>query len=132
MDFPRKIDKMTGAFIGVPLLGLLLVAAIHQAQAGGGTAPPANGRKQLSGAVQLESPPMVRPLFSPPAFIDRGPPISERPFATPFIDRGLSFADRPLAPTGGETQVPPGSVPFVWCQGQWMRADNPWNGCTSR
>jgi hypothetical protein len=132
MDFLHKIDRMAGAFIGVPLLGLLLVAAIPQVQAGGSAALPANGRKQSSGTVQLESPPIAQPLFSPPAFIDRSPPVSERPFAKPFIDRGPSFADRPLAPIGGETQVAPGAMPFVWCQGQWMRADSAWNGCTSR
>jgi hypothetical protein len=132
MDFLRKIDRMIGAFIGLPLLGLLLVAAIPQAQAGGGTALLVDGRKQPSGAMPLESPPMPRPLFSPPAFIDRSPPISERPFAKPFIDRAPPFADRPQAPIGGETQVAPGSVPFVWCQGQWMRADSPWNSCASR
>ena len=132
MDFLHKIDRLSGAFLGVLLLGLLLVAAISQAQAGGGTVLPADGRKQSSGAVQLESPPIARPLFSPPAFIDRSPPISERPFAKPFIDRGPSFADRPLAPIGGEPQGSSGAVPFIWCQGQWMRADSPWNGCTSR
>ena len=132
MDCLRKIDRMIGAFIGVPLLGLVLVAAIPQAQAGGGTALLVDGRKQPSGAIPLAPPPMARPLFSPPAFIDRSPPISERPFAEPFIDRAPPFADRPQAPIGAETQVVPGSVPFVWCQGQWMRADSPWNSCTSR
>ena len=132
MNFLRKIARMTGAFIGVPLLGLSLISASPQAQAGGGTALLANGRKQPSGAAQIESPPMARPLFSPPAFIDRSPPISERPSAGPFIDRGPPFADRPLAPIGGEPQVLPRSVPFIWCEGQWIRADSPWNGCASR
>lgn len=50
-------------------------------------------------------------IFSPPPFVDRSTPISERPFAKPFIDRGPSFAERPLAPIGGEGQGIFGSVP---------------------
>jgi hypothetical protein len=70
-----------------------------------------------------------RPVYSPPGYTDRSPPVSERPFAQPFIDRGPAIADRPLAPIGGGSQLSPTPAPQVWCQGRWMKAEQAWRGC---
>jgi hypothetical protein len=100
-------QRITGGFVSVLCLGFLMTATILPAEAG-------------------------RPLSLAPAFADRGTPIGARPFAQPFVDRGPSVSERPLAPIGGGAQVVPGAVPFVWCQGEWVRIDNSRHRCPSR
>jgi hypothetical protein len=68
--------------------------------------------------------------YGPSAFVDRSTPMSERPFAKPFIDRSTPISERPLAPIGAGPQLGPESVPLIWCQGAWVRADRPGHGCT--
>jgi hypothetical protein len=125
-------QKVAGGFMSALCLGMLLAVAIMPAQAGDGSVQLVNGKHFRSGSVHPGAPQAGRPLYSPPVFMDRSTPISERPFASPFIDRGHSVSERPLAPIGGGAQVAPGSVPFVWCQGQWVRVDSPWHSCSPR
>jgi hypothetical protein len=129
MDF---LHRMVSGFISVLLPGLWLAAATHPAYADSAAHWLMSGRKQPPGAVQPGVPLDARPLYSPPGFVDRSPPISQRPFAQPFIDRGPSLADRPLVPIGGGTPTVPDAAPFVWCQGQWMQAPLPPSGCVAR
>jgi hypothetical protein len=124
--------RVVGGFLSALCLGMLLGAMIIPAQAGDRSVLLIDGKNFPSGSAPPGVPQAGRRFYSPPVFIDRSPPISERPFAKPFIDRGPSVSERPLAPIGGGAQVPPGSVPFVWCQGQWVRVDNPWQSCPSR
>jgi hypothetical protein len=125
-------QRVAGGLMTALGVGIFLAAMIIPAQAGDGSVQLINGKNFPSGSVQPGVPQAGRPLYSPPVFVDRSTPISERPFATPFIDRGPSISERPLAPIGGGAQVAPGSVPFVWCQGHWVRVDNPWHSCPSR
>jgi hypothetical protein len=116
-------QRVAGGFMSLLCLGILLGAPILPLQAGDGTDQLSSGKNIPFGGVK----PGV-----PPAFIDRGTPISERPFAKPFIDRSSPISERPLAPTGGGPQVAPDSVPLIWCHGVWVRADSAMHGCTSR
>ena len=125
-------QRVAGRLMSVLCLGILLGGLILPLQAGDRSAPLNSGEKVLSGGVQPGVPQAGRPPFTPPAFIDRSTPISERPFAKPFIDRSSPIAERPLAPIGGGPQVAPGSVPLIWCDGAWVRADSPGHSCTSR
>jgi hypothetical protein len=125
-------QRVIGGIVSALWVGILWGAMITAAQAGGDTVQLANGKSLLSGAVQPGAPQAGRPLYSPPMFMDRGTPVSERPFAKPFVDRAPSMSERPLAPIGGGSQLAPGQVPFIWCQGQWVRLDNPWHSCPSR
>ena len=109
--------------MSVLCLGILLVVSIPPLQAGDRVAQFSGGKNAPLGGL----PPGV-----PQPFIDRGTPVSERPFAKPFIDRSSPISERPLAPIGGGPQVAPGPVPLIWCHGVWVRADSPGNGCTSR
>jgi hypothetical protein len=127
MNFRQRI---AGSFMSVLCVALLLAAMTLPAAAGGGSVRLIDGKKLPSGSVQPDVSQIGRPLYSPPVFMDQSRPISERPFAKPFIDRGPSPSDRPLAPIGGGAQVAPKSGAFVWCQGEWVRADN--TGCPSR
>jgi hypothetical protein len=124
-------QRVAGGFMSALFLGMLLGAMIMPAQAGDASVQFISGKHSLSRSVQHRVPQAGRPLYAPPASTDRSTPIGERPFATPFIDRGPSIADRPLAPIGGGAQVAPGSVPFVWCQGEWARVDRPGHRCPS-
>ena len=125
-------QKVAGGFISILCLGILLGGAILPLQAGDRATQFISGKPIPSGGVP-PSVPQARGLpYVPPAFIDRGTPISERPFAKPFIDRSSPISERPLAPIGGGPQVAPGSVPLIWCHGVWVRADSPGHGCTSR
>jgi hypothetical protein len=114
--------------VGTTVLGLFLLAASADAGAGHGVVG-GNGRPLAPGF----GPPGVlsagRVFNSPPAFIDRGPAISVRPFAQPFIDRSPSIADRPLAPIGGGSASSPDPAPPVWCQGRGIGAERAWRGC---
>ena len=123
----KRVRRVVGVLMGALLLGMLMGGSRSETQAG----DVARQRIQRQGQPSDETPSGVpsfgRPLFSPPPFIDRSTPISERPFAKPFIDRGPSMADRPLAPIGGGGQVAPGVVPrqrvpgqWMWCGGQWV------------
>jgi hypothetical protein len=124
--------RVSGGFISVLCLGVLLGAMIIPLQAGDRSVHLVNGEYVASSSVQPGVSQVGRPLYSPPPFMDRRPPISQRPFAKPFIDRSSPVSERPLAPIGGGAQVAPHSVPFIWCQGQWVRADTPWHSCPSR
>ncbi|MBI3328251.1 MAG: hypothetical protein HYZ81_16300 [Nitrospinae bacterium] len=127
----KRVGRIIGILIGALLLGMLTSGSYNEAQAGDG----ARQRSQRQGQPSEETPSGMqsfgRPLFSPPPFVDRSAPISERPFAKPFIDRGPSMADRPLAPIGGGGQVAPHVLPrqpqqvltpgsWMWCGGQWV------------
>lgn len=113
-------QRMVGGFVSALALGVFLVPMIQPAEAEGGPVQPIDGRKSSSDRVQPALPAPGRPLYAPPVVIDRGPSMSDRPFAKPFLDQGPSMADRPLAPIGGGTQVAPGAPTLVWCQGTWM------------
>lgn len=119
-------------FMGVLCLGVLLGAMIMPLQAGDRSIQLVNDAYVRSESVQPGVSQAGRPRSLPPAFMDRRPSISERPFAQPFIDRSSPISERPLAPIGGGAQVDPHAVPFMWCQGQWVRADSPWHSCPSR
>lgn len=124
--------RVSRRFMSVLGIGVLLGTMISPLQAGGRSVQLVNGKNVHSGRVQPGVSQVGRPLFSPPVFMDRRAPISERPFAKPFIDRSSPISERPLAPLGGGAQVAPDSAPFVWCQGHWVRADSPWHSCSSR
>lgn len=118
--------------MSVLCLGILLVAPVLPLQAGD-RASRFSGRKNAPfGGVSPGVPQAGGLPLAPPAFIEGGTPMSERPFAKPFIDRSSPISERPLAPIGGGPQVAPGSVPLVWCHGVWVRADSPGHGCTPR
>jgi hypothetical protein len=112
-------QRMAQGWISALCLGLLLGVAILPLQAGGRAGQFASPKNPPFGGV-------------PPAFIDRGTPISERPFAQPFIDRSSPISERPLAPIGGGPAVAPGPVPLIWCHGVWVSADRAGQSCTSR
>jgi hypothetical protein len=116
-------QRVAGGMMGVLCLGILLVVSVLPIQAGDRAA-------QFSG--RKHAPLGGLPPGVPEAFIDRGTPMSERPFAKPFIDRSSPISERPLAPIGGGPQVAPGSVPLIWCHGVWVRADIPGHGCAPR
>jgi hypothetical protein len=125
-------QRVAGGLMSVLCLGLLSGALILPLQAGDRAAQFIDGKIAPSGGVQPGVPQAGRSLPPPPVFMDRSTPISERPFAKPFIDRSSPISERPLAPIGGGAQVAPGSVPLIWCQGEWVRADNPGHSCSSR
>ena len=125
-------QRGAGGFMSVLCLGILLGVMLIPVQAGDRSVQLINGENVASGHVQPGVSHTGRPLHSPPRFIDRRTPISERPFAKPFIDRSSPISERPLAPIGGGAQVAPDPVPFIWCQGQWVRADSPWHSCPWR
>ena len=125
-------QRVAGGFMSVLCLGILLGAPILPLHAGDRAAQLINGKNIPLGGMQPGVPQAGGPPFVPPAFIDRGTPISERPFAKPFIDRSSPISERPLAPIGGGAQVGPGSEPLIWCHGVWVRADSPVHSCTSR
>jgi hypothetical protein len=124
--------RMSGGFMSVLCLGILLGAMIIPLQAGARSVQLGNGESVPSGSMQTGVLHAGRPLYSPAGLMDRRTPISERPFAKPFIDRSSPISERPLAPIGGGVQVAPNAVPFIRCQGQWVRADSPWHSCPSR
>jgi hypothetical protein len=124
--------RISGGFAGVLCLGFLVTAIILPAEAGRGSVQLIHGKKSPSREAQPSMPQAEPPLSLAPAFVDRGTPIGARPFAQPFVDRGPSVSERPLAPIGGGAQVAPGAVPFVWCQGEWVRIDNSRHRCPSR
>jgi hypothetical protein len=109
-------QRGAGGLISALCLGILLGGMITPAQTGGIAIQLVKGKHFPSGSVQPGIPQSGRPLYSPPVFMDRSTPISERP----------------LAPIGGGAHIAPESVPFVWCRGQWARIDNPLHGCPSR
>ena len=112
-------QRVAGGLISVLFLGSLLGVSILPLHAGD-RATQSIPRKNV-------------PLDGvPSAFVDRGTPISERPFARPFIDRSSPISERPLAPIGGGLQVAPDAVPLIWCHGVWVRADSPGQSCFSR
>jgi len=108
--------RVTGGIINALCLGILLGALVIPAQARDASVQLVNRNHFPSQSVQPGVPQNGRPLYSPPVFVDRGTPISERP----------------LAPIGNGGQIGPESVPLVWCQGQWVRADNLWHSCPWR
>ncbi|MGH8063780.1 MAG: hypothetical protein ACRERE_00805 [Candidatus Entotheonellia bacterium] len=108
--------KVAGGFLSALCLGILLGALLIPAQAGDESVQFVKRKNFPSENVQPGVPQGGRPLYSPPVFMDRSSPISERP----------------LPPIGGGAQVAPDSAPFVWCGGQWVRVNNPWHGCPSR
>jgi hypothetical protein len=125
MHTERRVARR---LMSVLCLGVLLGVSILPLQAGDKVVQLISRKNvPVGGVPQAGGLPYV-----PPAFIDRGTPISERPFAKPFIDRSSPISERPLAPIGGGPQVAPGSVPLIWCHGVWVRADSPGHGCASR
>lgn len=127
---PMTAWRRLAGSIGAALLGLMLLAALPDAEAGSGPMQFGNGRKPPPSSTPPGFPPAGRSLYAPPIFTHPGPPISERPFARPFTDRSPSIADRPLPPIGGGTRLAPGPAPLVRCQGRWMKADHAWQGCS--
>lgn len=113
MNFRRTV---AGGFLSALCLGILLGALLIPAQAGDESIQLVKRKNFPSENVQPDVPQGGRPLYSPPVFMDRSSPISERP----------------LPPIGGGAQVAPDSAPFVWCGGQWVRVHNSWHGCPSR
>jgi hypothetical protein len=105
--------RVTGGIINALCLGLLLGALIIPAQARDASVQLVKRNHFPSESVQPGVPQSGRPLYSPPVFMDRSTPISERP----------------LAPIGNGGQIAPESVPFVWCHGQWVRANNLRHSC---
>jgi hypothetical protein len=116
----KTLHHIVGSAIGALWLGML--AAVLTPSAGAGHRP---------GWVDLKQkpPPNAIQPGVPPAFIERGPPISDRPFAKPFTDRSPSLADRPLPPIGGGHPLTPGAPPPLWCHGRWIGAEQAWLGC---
>jgi hypothetical protein len=127
----KILQRMVGAFISLFVFGSLLVTTVQTVEASSRALQHTHSRKSQPGSVHPSFPQGGRPLYSPPAFMDRSAPMSERPFAQPFSDRGPSIADRPLAPIGGGAQVAPGAPPFVWCQGAWVRTDHSPHHCSA-
>ena len=125
-------QRVAGGFMSLLCLGILLGAPVLPLQAGDRAAQLISGKNIPLGGVQPGAPQIGRLPFAPPVFIDRGAPISERPFAKPFIDRSSPISERPLAPIGGDPQVTPDSVPLIWCHGAWVRADSMGQSCASR
>jgi hypothetical protein len=125
-------QRVARGLMCVLCLGILLGVSILPLQAGDKAAQFSSRENVPVGGVPPGVPQAGGIPYAPPAFIDRGPPISERPFAKPFIDRSSPMSERPLAPIGGGPQVAPGSVPLIWCHGVWVRADSLGHGCTSR
>jgi hypothetical protein len=125
-------ESSARGFMGLLCLWIFLGAMVIPLQAGDRSVQLTNGEIVSSGGLRPGVPQAGRPLFPPPVFMDRSPPMSERPFARPFIDRSSPLSERPLPPIGGGAQVAPGSGPFIWCHGGWVRADNSWHGCPSR
>ncbi|MGH8057786.1 MAG: hypothetical protein ACREOH_11210 [Candidatus Entotheonellia bacterium] len=107
----KPLRSIARVLLGVLCLGVLITGSLGTAQAGGHAMRPLQGPRHSVGDVHIGSTGLGRPFFAPPAFIDRSPPMSERPFAKPFIDQGPSIGYRPLAPIGGGTQVVPGFMP---------------------
>jgi hypothetical protein len=128
----RIRQRVAGGLMSVLCLGILLGVRILPLQAGDSRGQLINGKIIPSGGVQSGMRQAGRPFSSPPAFMDRGTSFSDRPFAKPFIDRSSPISERPLAPIGGGAQIVPGSVPLIWCQGEWIRADSPGHHCSSR
>jgi hypothetical protein len=124
--------RMVGGFISLLCLGIFLGILTPPLQAGDRSVQFTDGQETPSGSVQRHVPQAGRPPYSPPVFMDRGTPMSERSFAKPFIDRSSPMSERPLAPIGGGGQVAPGAAPLIWCQGEWVRADSPGHRCSSR
>jgi hypothetical protein len=110
------LQRVAGCLISALCLGILLGAMILPAQARNASVQVVKRNHFASESVQPGVLPSGRPLYSPPVFMDRGTPISERP----------------LAPIGNGGRVAPEPVPFAWCHGQWVRVDNPWHSCPSR
>ncbi|HEX2278783.1 MAG TPA: hypothetical protein VHN13_16935 [Candidatus Tectomicrobia bacterium] len=125
----KILQRVVGGVISLLILVSLLATLVHTVEAASQALQFTHGRKPPPGSVHPSFPQAGRPLYSPPVFMDRSAPMSVRPFAQPFSDRGPSMADRPLAPIGGGAQVAPGPTPFVWCQGAWVRVDNPPHRC---
>lgn len=121
----KILQRMVGGFMSLLVFGSPLATAVHTLEAASPALQLTNGRKLPPGSLHPSLPQGGRPLYSPPVFMDQSAPMSVRPFAQPFSDRTPSLADRPLAPIGGGAQVAPGGPPFIWCQGGWVRADNP-------
>jgi hypothetical protein len=129
MDF---LHRIASGFMSVLLPVVWLATAIHPAYADSGGYWLASGRRQPHGAVWPGMPQAAPPLYAPPGFVDRSPPMSQRPFAQPFIDRAPPLAERPLAPIGGGTPTVLDPAPFVWCQGHEGWAIPPSSGCIAR
>lgn len=94
--------------------GILLGAMLTPAQAMDTSVQLAKHHHFPSETVLPGSPQSGRPLYSPPVFMDRSTPMSQRP----------------LAPIGNGGQIAPEPVPFVWCYGQWVRADQFSRSCS--
>ena len=125
-------QRVAGGFLSALCLGIFLGVSILPLQAGD-KADQFVSRKNLPSVGLSPGVPPARGFpYAPSAFIDRGTPISERPFAKPFVDRSSPISERPLAPLGGGPQVAPGSVPLIWCHGVWVKADRAGQGCPSR
>jgi hypothetical protein len=128
----RIEPRVVGGFISLLCLGILLGILPPPLQAEDRSIQLLNGPNTRSGSVQHNVPQARRPSYSPPVFMDRSTPMSERSFATPFFDRSAPMSERRLPPIGGGGQVAPGSVPLIWCRGEWIRADSPGHRCSSR
>lgn len=122
MNIFRKIIDGVAAML---LFGGFFVLGVPLAEVESGRAQPNDSLKWASNGPRPETPGVGRPLYSPPAMIDRAPPMSERPSAKPFLDPSPSIADRPLAPIGGGVRMAPDVTPFLWCSGVWIRGDVP-------
>jgi hypothetical protein len=124
--------RLAGGLMSALCLGILLVVSTLPLQAGDRAAQFSSRKNAPFGGKPPGVPHGGGLPYAPPAFVDRGTPMSERPFAKPFIDPSSPVSERPLTPLGGGPQVAPGSVPLIWCHGAWVTADSLPRGCTSR
>ena len=121
-----------GGFLRLLCFGIVWGVLLLPLQAEERVAQRVHKNTAPSEAVQPGVPQAGGPLYAPPVFTDRSTPISERPFALPFVDRSSPISERPLAPIGNGAQGAPGSIPLIWCHGEWVRADSPEPHCSSR
>ena len=84
-------QRVARGLMSVLCLGILLGALILPLQAGDRAAQLVGGKHVPRGGVQPGVPQAGGSPYAPPAFIDRGTPISERPFANRLSTAALPY-----------------------------------------